>query len=206
MKRKIKAFLLCPVLFLAACSGGGESAQAVTVNNQQDVSQVIEDLAKKQEEEYSALKQAEAEAEADKAEPAAADENSTVRLMQYSGNVDVDLTEMNSTMIYSEVYNMMMDPVDYLGKTIRIYGMYTHYYEEASDTHYYACVVQDATACCAQGLEFVLVDDYIWPNDYPEDGAEIVVTGDFAVYQDSYFRVLTLENAVIEEYTPRVQG
>jgi len=34
--------------------------------------------------------------------------------------IDVDLTEMSSTMIYSEVNNIMTNPDDYMGKTIKI--------------------------------------------------------------------------------------
>lgn len=33
--------------------------------------------------------------------------------------VDVDLTRLSSTMVYSEVYNMMTVPGDYIGKTIK---------------------------------------------------------------------------------------
>ena len=33
---------------------------------------------------------------------------------------------------------------------------------------YHACVIPDATACCAQGIEFTLAGDHRWPDDYPE--------------------------------------
>ena len=45
------------------------------------------------------------------------------------------------------------------------------------------CVVTDATACCAQGLEFVCRDDKTYPDDYPELNAEITVTGAFEIYE-----------------------
>ena len=47
------------------------------------------------------------------------------------------------------------------------------------------CVVTDATACCAQGLEFVCRDDKTYPDDYPARGADITVTGEFESYQDA---------------------
>ena len=36
--------------------------------------------------------------------------------------VDADLTRLSSTMVYSEVYNMMYTPGDYIGKTIKMTG------------------------------------------------------------------------------------
>ena len=40
---------------------------------------------------------------------------------QSTDGVDVDLTRLSSTMVYSEVYNMMNAPGDYIGKTINLY-------------------------------------------------------------------------------------
>ena len=40
-----------------------------------------------------------------------------------AGKVDVDLTVLSSTMVYSEVYNMLYnDPAHYLGKTVKARG------------------------------------------------------------------------------------
>ena len=41
---------------------------------------------------------------------------------QSTDGVDVDLTRLSSTMVYSEVYNMMNAPGDYIGKTIKMTG------------------------------------------------------------------------------------
>ena len=43
---------------------------------------------------------------------------------------------------------------------------------------------RDATACCAQGIEFVLTEDYVYPDDYPEVDEEICVVGVFDTYQE----------------------
>ena len=45
----------------------------------------------------------------------------------YAGKVDVDLTVLSSTMVYAEVFNMMMSPDDYIGRTIRMTGIFTVY-------------------------------------------------------------------------------
>lgn len=96
--------------------------------------------------------------------------------------VQVDLTKLNSTMVYSEVYNMMNTPSNYKNKIVRMKGTFaTNEYE---GTRYYACLIADATACCSQGIEFVLDGAYQYPADYPEVGQEITVTGIFDIYYE----------------------
>lgn len=112
--------------------------------------------------------------------------------------IDIDLTALSSTMVYSEVYRIMMDPEQYLGKTIRMGGACMTYHDNTDDKDYYACVIQDATACCAQGIEFVLSDAYS-VDDYPSEGDEVVVTGTFDRYPymgDGYY--YTLADATLE--------
>ena len=58
-------------------------------------------------------------------------------------------------MVYATVYQMMMEPEQYEGKTIRIDGNYYISKDEATGNTYHFCVIKDALACCAQGLEFV---------------------------------------------------
>jgi len=98
------------------------------------------------------------------------------------GEYDVDLTVLSSTMVYSEVYNMMVYPENYLGKTVKMSGYFMVY--EGEKRNYYACVIQDATACCSQGIEFILADNLIYPEDYPEPGTIITVSGIFDVYSE----------------------
>lgn len=112
--------------------------------------------------------------------------------------VDVDLTELTSTLIYGEVYNIMMDPEKYIGKTVRMEGNFYTFWDEIQNQYYFACVIQDATACCAQGIEFVLAGDYTYPDDYPEEGSFIRVAGVFDTYEDEEYIYCTLRNAVME--------
>ena len=46
-------------------------------------------------------------------------------------------------------------------------------------------------------MEFVLVDEYEYPNDYPELGEEITVTGVFDTYLEGKFRYCTVRDAVL---------
>ena len=79
--------------------------------------------------------------------------------------VDVDLTVLSSTMVYSEVYNMLYnDPAHYLGKTVKARGTFSIYQLVTDgvlqpDPVSYACIISDAAACCAEGMEFVLEGD-----------------------------------------------
>ena len=109
----------------------------------------------------------------------------------------VDLTEMSATMVYAQVYNMMFYPDQYVGKTIKAKGLYSDYLAMDKGKHYFAIFIQDATQCCAQGIEFEPVGDYKYPEDYPTDGDEIVVEGVFDTYvdEDDGWTYSTLRNA-----------
>jgi len=122
---------------------------------------------------------------------------------QSTDGVDVDLTRLSSTMVYSEVYNMMNAPGDYIGKTIKMKGQFAIGYVYNTDgtpdesTARFACVIADATACCSQGLEFILTGEHTYPNDYPELGSEITVTGTFEVYTENGFQYCRLVDATL---------
>lgn len=111
---------------------------------------------------------------------------------------DVDLTKLSSTMVYSEVYNMMTNPGDYLGKKIRMTGSFSVYTDGSTGKNYFACLIADATACCSQGIEFQLSDGRIYPDDYPEMGEIITVSGTFDVYTENGYQYCQLIGAVLE--------
>lgn len=108
-------------------------------------------------------------------------------------DIDIDLTQLSSTMVYSEVYNMMATPDSYIGKNVKMKGQFTVYQGQSSDDYYYAVIIADATACCSQGLEFVLAGNY----DYPEQGTEITVVGEFQTYKEDGYSYCHLINAEI---------
>ncbi|MCD7755695.1 MAG: hypothetical protein LUJ09_05105 [Firmicutes bacterium] len=109
---------------------------------------------------------------------------------------DVDLTSLSSTMVYAEVYNMLCAPEEYMGKTVRMAGAFAIY--EGDERNYYACIIADATACCSQGIEFVLEGDYSYPEDYPELGTTITVTGVFDTYYEGQYQYVQLIHAEME--------
>ena len=87
----------------------------------------------------------------------------------------------------------MYTPENYIGKVVKMNGQYSYYNDEASGMEYYACIIQDATACCAQGIEFVPDN----PEACPEEGGEVTVVGVFDTYMEGEYMYCTLRNATI---------
>ena len=110
--------------------------------------------------------------------------------------IDIDLTAMSSTMIYSEVQNMMTAPDDYVGKKVKMAGQFN--VAEVGDNRYFACLIKDATACCASGVEFVWAGEHSYPDDYPEENAPITVTGTFTTYKEGEATYCQLKDADLQ--------
>ena len=112
-------------------------------------------------------------------------------------SVDLDLSEMSGTIVYAQIYNLMSDPTPWIGKTIRMAGDYSYYNDQDQGIVYHACIIPDATACCAQGIEFVWAGEHNWPDDYPEEGADITATGRLEIYEENGYRYLHLVDAEV---------
>lgn len=172
MKRLFCLLLaVCMMVFLCSCGkGGGEDAGNDTLSSDEEASASAEII--------PTPNQQETPEKSGQAQPSA-------------GKVDVDLTVLSSTMVYSEVYNMLYnDPAYYLGKTVKARGEFSIYQLVTDgvlqpDPVSYACIISDAAACCAEGMEFVLEGNYTYPDDYPELGAEITVIGESQSYEEN---------------------
>ncbi len=131
--------------------------------------------------------------------------DSSVIAQYKSEGVDVDLTLMGKDLIYATVYQMMSKPEEYEGKTIRIEGKYYASYYPITDKYYNYCLIADALACCSQGLEFELGGDAVYPDDYPADQSQVIVTGVFETYTEEagqtfyYCRLRDAEYQLISE-------
>jgi hypothetical protein len=99
-------------------------------------------------------------------------------------DIDVDLTVLSGTMVYAEVYNIMIDPEEYMGKIIKMNGSYSASYYDGTGLYYHYVIIEDATACCAQGLEFIWNGEHSYPDDYPEAQTKIEVVGVFGSYDE----------------------
>ena len=119
--------------------------------------------------------------------------------------VDLDLSGLSGTVVYSQVYNILSEPEPYMGKVIRMAGYYSFYEDKERGVVYHACVIPDATACCAQGIEFVWTGEHAWPADYPEVGEDIIVTGRFSSYDEdgiTYYNLIDAEMVLAEKENP----
>ncbi len=130
------------------------------------------------------------------------DDGELEALLSGTEGVDVDLTSLTSTMVYGQVFDMLTYPEEFLGKTIRMQGQFSYYHDEQTGNYYFGCIVKDATACCAQGFEFQLPGDPVFPDDYPEYGQEIMVTGTFSTYIEDGCTYCTLKDADLEIMGP----
>lgn len=170
MKRIVSVLLLAAItMVFASCSQGADSRNG-------SKTKTVNDVLNQQTETF-------------------AEENtkpeSTVSNKSGEKQADVDLTELSSTMVYSEVYNMMSTPDKYVGKTVRMNG--TMSVSKGENQTYYACLIKDATACCSQGIEFVLSK-----GTYPNQGTNITVYGTFNTYKEGKYQYCQLKNAVLE--------
>lgn len=115
-------------------------------------------------------------------------------------HIDIDLTTMNATMVFSQVSDMLSRPSTYLHKIVKVKGPFKPYESTNPDYCYPAIIVQDATACCGNGLEFLL---YGVPrcsmqggNGYPLFNEEATVVGRFETYIEGTSLFVHLVDAV----------
>ena len=116
----------------------------------------------------------------------------TAVVTEASSPIDIDMLHMSSTMIYSEVSQIVSEPTNYIGKTIRAKGTFRE------NNGYYFIIINDATACCAQGIEFIWKGEHQFPQDYPDADAEIVVTGTFRNYFEGDQQYFHIDDAALE--------
>lgn len=198
MKRFWCIMMLLGVAVFATGCGNTEDAASRQTNTQSSVEDVLQagmekadNLSQKQLNE--AVQEAQTASLPEVSEETVETEEAEKGINSTEG-IDVDLTVLSSTMVYSEVYNMMDNPKEYIGKTVKMNGNFAVYHD--GDKNYYSCIIQDATACCAQGMEFVLKGDYTYPDDYPQPGDEITVEGVFDTYMENDYEYCTLREAI----------
>lgn len=112
--------------------------------------------------------------------------------------VNLDLTKMSATMIYSTIFDMLIMPEDYVEKIIKVKGWFETYTDPQTGEMYYAVVVPDATACCQQGLEFVWKGNHAYPDDFPKPGQNITVTGIYKMIENDGVTYTYLEANSVE--------
>ena len=101
--------------------------------------------------------------------------------------IHYDLSEMNSVMAYSMLFQMTMSPDFFLDTTIKIDGRFFRGYSEFSDRYYNYVMITDEAGCCQNGLEFLLTGKENISENYPAENEEISVVGTFKMLElDGY--------------------
>ena len=190
--KKILIFTLIMIIGLSAAAGcAGKDSAGHSSGNIKTVEDVLQEGIQSEDKDTGEN----AETSSSSETTAQAEPKEAAQETPQDEDIDVDLTVLSSTMVYSEVYNMMVKPDDYIGKTVKMTGMYSYYHDDATGNDYHACIIQDATACCAQGIEFTTTDEFKYPDDYPEMGDDVTVIGRFDIYYEGDFCFMTLLDA-----------
>ena len=101
---------------------------------------------------------------------------------------------------YTNILKDVHDNLDkYIGKTIKMNGTCSLYQDPDTQKLYYACIIQDATQCCSQGLVFELEDSKYTSDDYPNPDDEITVQGTFSTYMEDGNEYLVIKDAILIE-------
>ncbi len=125
---------------------------------------------------------------------AAAEERITVPSYAESA-VDLDLSRMTGAVVYAQIYQMAVHPEEYIGKIVRLAGWFDVVTDSATGMVYTVCYIPDASACCAQGVEFVWAGGDDFSRDYPQPGQDIIVTGRFETYFENDWEYMRLADA-----------
>lgn len=166
MKKIITLFILTSLL----CGCSKDEEKTYLTGNSNNVSEVIQE----QIDEYNA--EAETKNDADVEAIPEKENNEDIT------KIDVDLSYYSSTVIFGKINEMAENYQDYMGKTVKTKGVFNQFENPYTNFYYFVCIVQDNTACCSSGFEFVLKDEYVFPDDYPQEGSTITVTGVFDTY------------------------
>lgn len=191
--RLIFGFSLCLVLLIAAGCGSDAKNSGGNANS---VNEVLQQQISEQDAEPESEVRLETEAETQTTVTPPPPEEANVDLAVTEG-VDVDLTLLSGTMLYSQVSYMMQKPDEFRGKVVRLPGNFSIAYNQDQTKQYFGCLISDQSACCALGVEFEPPETYSYPDDYPELNAEITVQGTFDTYTEDGLTYCILRGATL---------
>ncbi len=178
------SYLLVLTLVLTGC-GGKQSSDSHVDNSQNSVSDVISE----QIQEYNG----ETSDDLKNSPESEGSENPDVENVYEEP--DLDLSFYSGSVIFGKINEIAVNYEDYIGKVIKTKGKYYKFNNPHDNYFYFVCIVQDQTACCSAGLEFILKDEYRYPDDYPIQEREIIVTGTLETYEEEGQKYLHLVDA-----------
>lgn len=190
MRRIVLVLTLLNLILLSACAKGKYASNKLADKNNK-VANVVNEQIKKEESKVNTnnskvdeTKESISETRESNATGSSNKGNETTDKAKDT-SVDYDLTTMNSDMVYASVYQLMVDPETYVGKTFKMQGTYYSTFYEPTNKYYHYVIIEDAAACCAQGLEFVWGDgSHVYPDEYPANESRVEVSGTFETYKE----------------------
>ena len=100
-----------------------------------------------------------------------------------SGPVQWDLTRLGYSMAYAQMYDMLVNPGNYLGHTVKLQGNYYTAVSEGAEESRHLILITDTAACCEIGMEFIVTGD----NSamlFPGNDTLIELTGVFSYFEE----------------------
>lgn len=116
--------------------------------------------------------------------------------------VDLDLTLLDNEAVHAQIFQMLVAPEEYTGKTVRMQGNCTPYQAPQESPvlnpgqHYLSCVITDEHNCCSQGIDFQLADTTT--TRFPEAGSKITVVGRFQLAEVNGYSYTYVADARLE--------
>ncbi len=111
----------------------------------------------------------------------------------FAQKVDYDLTKMTGLMAYSFIFEVLVNPEEYRGDVIKANGFFYRGISEFTGRHFNYVMVGDDTACCWQGLEFLIDGVENIDENYPEQNVDIEVTGELKSYDAAGYTFFYLD-------------
>lgn len=88
--------------------------------------------------------------------------------------IDLDVASMSDVLAYSTLENIMYNPDEYIGKTVRIQGSFYYEYYKELDMKFFAILLMDETDCCMAFAEIEMGEGI----EYPQVGQEFLIIGE----------------------------
>ncbi len=111
----------------------------------------------------------------------------------FAQDVDHDLTQMNGLMAYSFVFEILINPEAYVGEVIKANGFFYRGFSDYTNRYYNYVMVGDDTACCWQGLEFLIDGVENIEKNYPSQNTDIEVVGVLRSYEAAGYTFFYLD-------------
>lgn len=93
----------------------------------------------------------------------------------------LDLTKLGTTILYAQVYNMLMEAENFNGTRIKMRGIYYENKDVNEGPLFQCIIVNDVAGCCSAGFDLLKAEKSI---KFPKHLTEIEVEGTFIVREE----------------------